>query len=85
MVIYYLQIIIADIKLNILGRIGKSTEFRISIIELYLNSRIVMVVLNYDHLILIIINYLQKIFTLGLIVLSRCEYKQKNFIILKYQ
>ena len=84
MVIYYLQIIIADIKLNILGRIGKSTEFRISIIELYLNSRIVMVVLNYDHLIFIIINYLQKIFTLGLIVLSRCEYKQKNFIILNY-
>jgi len=84
MVIYYLQIIIADIKLNILGRIGKSTV-EYPLLNYILNSRIVMVVLNYDHLILIIINYLQKILTLGLIVLSRCEYKQKNFIILKYQ
>ncbi len=42
-----------------------------------------MVVLNYDHLILIIINYLQKIFTLGLIVLSRCDNKQKKFHYIK--
>ena len=60
MVLYYPQIIIADIKLKIPRRIGKSTEFRISIIELYSNSRYCYFVLNYYHLILIIINYWQK-------------------------
>jgi hypothetical protein len=48
MVIYYTQIIIADIKLNIPGRIGKSTEFRISIIELYSEFTYCYGCLNYD-------------------------------------
>jgi hypothetical protein len=50
----------ADIKQKIPRRIGKSTEFRISIIELISEFTLFLLVLIYYHLILIIINYLQK-------------------------
>jgi hypothetical protein len=67
----------ADIKQKIPRRIGKSTEFRISIIELISEFTLFLLVLIYYHLILIIINYLQKKSLPLVIVLSRYEYKQK--------
>ena len=74
------QIITADIKLKIPIRIGKSIEFRISIIDSNSGFMLLLLVLIYYHLILIIINYLQKkSLPFVFIVFSRCGYKQKKF------
>ena len=49
-----------DIKQKIPRRIGKTSEFSISIIEVISKFTLFLLVLIYYHLILIIINYLQK-------------------------
>jgi hypothetical protein len=54
------QIITAEIKPKIPRRIGKSTAFKVSIIESNSEFILLLVDLIYYHLILIIINYLQK-------------------------
>ena len=72
------QIITADIKLKIPIRIGKSIEFRISIIDSNSGFMLLLLVLIYYHLILIVINYLQKkALPFVCIVLSRCDINKK--------
>lgn len=60
MVLYYPPDYYGRYKAKNPRRIGKSTEFRISIIELISEFTLFLLVLIYYHLILIIINYLQK-------------------------
>ena len=78
MVFYYPPNYYCRYKAKIPIRIGKSIEFRISIIDSNSGFMLLLLVLIYYHLILIVINYLQKkALPFVFIVLCRCDINKK--------